>query len=106
MNQLNLLIYLHDDPANDLISRVAYIEKQSKKPLLPHEGVIQLTNNALLFDQTRAHGIFVRICADLVSIERPYLVLPVSLESALLVGDIPKEVQCNFAKYGVPVCNK
>ena len=102
MTQLTLLIYLHDDPPNDLISRVGYVERKSQVSLLPHDGVTQLSNNVLLFDQTKAHDVFVRLTADLVSIERPYLILPVVSESALLVGPLSKEVQASLSRYGVP----
>ena len=104
MIQLTLLVYLHDDPPNDLLSRVGYIEKQDRVSLLPHDGVIQLSNNVLLFDQTKSHDVFVRVCRDLVSLKRLYLVLPVVSESALLVGPLSTEVQASLKKYGVSLC--
>lgn len=101
MNKFILLVYLYDDPQNDLISRVRYVEGEDRVSLLGHDGVIQLSNNALLFDHTKSHDIYVRLCQDLVSLNRPYLICPLCLDDALVVGKLPKEVQASLLTYGV-----
>ena len=104
MTKLTILIYLHDDPPNDLVSRVQYVEGKDRISLLRHDGVTQLSGNALLFDQTKSHDVYVRVCRELVSIGRPYLVVELEATSALAVGPCSKEVATNLLKYGVPLC--
>ena len=103
MTQLTLLIYLYDDPANDLISRIGYVQGRDHILLLPHDGVTQLSRNALLFDQTKSHDIYVQVCRELVSIQRPYLVVELEASDALAVGPLSKEVQTSLSKCGVPL---
>jgi hypothetical protein len=106
MNQLTLLIYLDYDPKNpqnDLISRARYIEKEDYGSLLGRDGVIQLSNNALLFDQTKSHDVIVQLCNDLISIQRPYLIVALEANDALRVGPLSKEAQASLKTYGVPV---
>ena len=102
MKQLTLLIYLHDDPANDLVSRVQYLEGHDHVSLLKHDGVIPISGNALLFDQTKSHDVFVQVCAFLVSISRPYLVVELEATDTLAVGPLSKEAQASLSKCGVP----
>ena len=104
MKQLILLIYLYDDPPNDLFARIKYIQGRDHILLLPHDGVIQLSNNALLFDQTKSHGIYVQVCRELVLIQRPYLLVELEASDVLAVGPLSKEVQTSLSKYGVPLC--
>jgi hypothetical protein len=106
MPQLTLLVYLHHDPQNpqnDLISRAKCVEAKDHISLLGRDGVIQLSNNALLFDQTKSHDIFVRLCNDLVSIGRSYLIVALEASVALQVGPLSKEVQASLSDYLVPV---
>ena len=104
MKKFILLIYLHDDPSNDLISRVEYLERNDHVSLLKRDDIIPLSGNALLFDQTKSHDVYVRVCRELVSIGRPYLVVELEATSALAVGPCSKEVATNLLKYGVPLC--
>jgi len=104
MTQLTLLIYLHDDPPNDLVARARYIEGRDHVSLLGRDGVIQLSNNALLFDQTKSHYVFVQLCREIVSLNRPYLIVGLEANDALAVGPLSKEVQASLSKYGVPQC--
>jgi hypothetical protein len=104
MPQLTLLIYLHDDPPNDLVARARYVEGRDHVSLLERDGVIQLSNNALLFDQTKSHDVFVQLCREIVSLKRPYLVVSLAADAALVVGPLSKEVQASLSKYDVPQC--
>ena len=102
MAQLTLLFYLYDDPQNDLVSRARYVEARDHVSLLEHDGVTQLSNNALLFDQTKSHDVYVQLCREIVSLGRPYLIVALEAESALVVGSLSKEVQSSLLTYGVP----
>jgi hypothetical protein len=104
MAQLTLLIYLYDDPPNDLVSRARYVEGRDHLSLLEHDGVTQLSNNVLLFDQTKSHDVFVQLCREIVLLKRPYLIVALEAESALVVGPLSKEVQASLSRYGVPLC--
>ncbi len=104
MTKLILLIYMHDDPPNDLISRARYVERQDHISLLKRDGVTPISGNVLLFDQTKSHDVFVRLCREILSLDRPYLTVELEAGDALAVGPLSKEVQASLSKYGVPLC--
>jgi hypothetical protein len=106
MQKLLLLIYLYDDPPNDLISRIRHIEAVDKVSLLGCDGVTLLSNNAILFDQTKSHDSYVRVCRGLIFSKRPYFVYEFHPDDALAVGKLPKEVQASLSMYGVHVLDK
>jgi hypothetical protein len=85
-----LLIYLRDDPSNTLMNRIAYMQ-QSGMPinLVERDGVFQLSNNAILFAQTKAHDVLVKVCAHLLDADFPYLLVPIrSTEDWIVAGTI------------------
>lgn len=103
MKHLTLLLYLRDDPANTLRSRISWLTKEQDFPSLEgRDDAALIGNNAFFVDQTTAHGIFVQLCADLVSSGHPYLLLPLDAESLVAVGKFPETIKAILGKNNVP----
>lgn len=102
MSQLILLVCLDQD-RNTLSDRIAYVDKVEKISLLKRDGVVLLGSNVLLFEQTKSHSVFVLLCASLLSARKPFLSVPLVSETAMLVGEIPKEVENIFLGSGIPL---
>ena len=69
------------------------IQRDELEPLQT-VGVIPVGRDAILFDQSIAHGSFVRVCAHLIrQPEWPYLVVPIEESSILVEGKCEKELQ-------------
>lgn len=103
MGTLTLLLYLRNDPENSLASRIAYLRKGNRMPPLEgRDDAILISDNAVLFDKTKAHHIFVQLCAALAEAKWPYLLLTMDAESAMAVGKFSKEVEAILSAYGVP----
>ena len=102
MSQLTLLVCLDKDK-HTLSDRIAYVDKTENISLLERDGVTQLGNNVVLFEQTKSHCVFVLLCASLLSARKPFLSVPLVSETAMLVGEIPKEVENIFAGSGIPL---
>lgn len=100
MKKPTLLLYLRNDPPNTLRSRISWLTKEQGFPALEgRDDVVLIGNNAIFVDQTTAHGIFVRLCADLASADHPYLLLPLDAESSVAVGKIPETIKSILEKY-------
>ena len=104
MPQLLLFIYLHEDETNTVETLMSYIEKQERKPLFQHDGVVRLAQNTFAFDKTMAHGLLVRLCAVAQRRGRAYLLVPVDATFSLLAGTPPKDIQDILLKFEVPFC--
>lgn len=103
MNTLTLLLYLRNDPVNSLVDRIAYLRQQNRMPSLEgRDDVVLLSDNAILFDRTKAHHIFSQLCAGLAEANWPYLLVTMDAESALAVGTFSKEAETILSAYGVP----
>lgn len=109
MKQLTLLIYLRNDHVNTLEKRIEYMRKQSSFPSLEErDGVILLSDNAILFDETKSHDAFVQLCSAPHGQVRdqgklPYLVIRLeSTDGWLASGELPKEVLSALKNLGVP----
>lgn len=61
------------------------VQRDMLQPLQP-DGVIPIGRDAYLFDETSAHNSFVRVCAYLIGIAWPYIVVPVERCSVLVEG--------------------
>lgn len=104
MQKLVLLIYLRDDTVNTLEDRLRVTLKEPNWPQIEtHDGVALLSCNAILFDETKAHDAYVRVCSSLLSSGLPYLIVPLSsVDECLAVGKLSKEVAESLARLGVP----
>lgn len=106
MKKLTLILFLRNDPGNSLSDRISYLIKEKRlQPLEGRDDVLLLSDNALLVDQTSAHGIYSQLCTGLVSGGWPYLLVPIDAESTVAVGRFPKEAQDIFALYGISMTN-
>ena len=102
MRKLTLILFLRNDPDNSLSDRILYLIKQKKlQSLEGRDDVLLLSDNAILVDQTTAHGIYLQLCADLVGAAWPYLLVPIDAESTVAVGKFPQEAQNILALYGI-----
>ena len=100
MKQLTLLIYLTNDPPNSLRSRVSLLSSEEAIPSLSgRDDVVLISDNAIFVDQTTAHDVFVQLCADLASLNYPYLILPLDAEFSVAVGKFPKTIKTILEKY-------
>lgn len=105
MSLLTLVIYLdHVSDGPTLRTTLENLETSMKLNLLKRDGVILLSENVALFDETEAHDVLTRSCSELLSRDKPYLVVHIESSSALTVGTPPKEAQAGLAKYGIPIC--
>lgn len=109
MKQLTLLIYMRDDPSNTLEKRIAYMQQRNEFPTLAgRDGVSLLSDNAVLFDETKSHDVFVQLCSALRgtapgSKKWPYLVIRLeSTEGWLASGELPADVSATLKGLGVP----
>lgn len=88
MKQLTLLISVGKDSANTLASRISWMSQQRELPSLEgRDDVVLLSRDAILVDQTTAHGIYSQLCGGLSSVNHPYLVLPLDADSSVAVGE-------------------
>lgn len=103
MKHLTILVYLRDDPGNTLRSRISWLSSKKAMPTLEgRDDAILLSDNAILVDQTTAHGIFSQLCGDLASAGHPYLLLPLDAESSVAVGKFPEAIKTILEKNKVP----
>lgn len=103
MNQIVLLYCLHNDPVNTLKSSVRYVEKNRDISLLERDGVILLSDNAVLLEKTKSHGILVQLCAILEQKEWPYLLFHMDHQASLASGKLPEEVASLLSNAGVEI---
>ena len=105
MSPLTLLIYLdHAPDGPTLRTRLENLEVNMKVILQKRDGVILLSENVALLDETKAHDAFVQLCTDLISTKKPYLVVRLESVASVAVGTLSKEVQAGLEKYGIPIC--
>ena len=85
---LTLLISLkdHTEEKWSLSHEMLGSESDGKWSFSENAGVIPVGLHACLFDQTKAHDIFVQVCAHLIDKKWPYFVSPVDDASILVVG--------------------
>jgi hypothetical protein len=84
---LILLIYLRDDPSNTLMSRIEHMQKSDGSINLEgRDGVFPLSANAILFAQTKAHDVLVKVCAHLLDADFPYLLVPIRSTDGWVAG--------------------
>jgi hypothetical protein len=103
MKQLTLLLSLSKDSANTLASRLSWLSSQQELPSLEGRAdVILLSRDAILVDQTTAHGIFAQICGGLSQAGHPYLLLPLDAESSVASGKIPEAIKTILENYNFP----
>jgi len=103
MKKLTLVLYLREDEANTLRGRIAWLQKNNKLPSLEGRADVSLiSDNAILVDQTSAHGIFVQLCGDLASASHPYLIVPLDAESTVAVGKFPETIKGVLENYSIP----
>jgi hypothetical protein len=95
MEQLSLIVCLNDDRENTLLSKVQYAEKQQKKKVLERDGVILLSDNAILVDRTIAHGTLAQVCTILEDAKWPFLLVRMDRQELLTFG-IQNEDVLNF----------
>lgn len=101
MNQIVLLYCLHDDPVNTLKSTVRYIEREKEISLLDRDGVVLLSDNAILLEKTKSHGVLVQLCAILEQKGRPYLLFHMDHQASLVSGKPPKAIESLLSSAGV-----
>jgi hypothetical protein len=110
MKQLTLLIYLRNDTANTLEKRIEYMRKSENffPSLEGRDGVTLLSDNAILFDETKSHDVFVQLCSALHGPTHgqgkfPYLVIRLeSTDGWLASGVLPTEVSTALKSLNVP----
>ncbi|MEI7636959.1 MAG: hypothetical protein WCJ37_06595 [Syntrophus sp. (in: bacteria)] len=100
MKQFLLVVCLQNDL--NLSGLIASLQKErnSKVPE-EHADVLQLSHNVVLLDRITAHEIFVRLCSGLLQEGKPYIVVPIHPEDAVVVGRFPKEDQAILSQYGI-----
>lgn len=86
MEQLSLIICLNDDDSNTLLSKVRFFEKDKKKAILERDGVVLLSDNAILVDRTIASGSLFQVCAILENSNWPFLVFQIQCQESLAFG--------------------
>ena len=102
MQRLVLFIYLREVETLDAF--LSHIAGKLKLNLSKHEGVVRLSDNVYLFEETKAHGVLSILCAEAQKAQRPYVIVPMDPASSLLVGKPPKDIQDILEKFGVPCC--
>ena len=102
---LILLIYLRDDPSNTLMSRIEHMQKSDGSINLEgRDGVFPLSSNAILFAQSKAHDVLVKVCAGLLAADFPYLLVPIrSTDGWVAAGKIQPKLQAILDQLSVPV---
>lgn len=106
MKNLVLIIGLRDDTNNTIASMTAYADKRRAKALLGRDGVILLSDNLVLLDQTKSHAALVQLCADLEEKSWPYLLVRMDGLASLASGVMPPAVAALLSKAGVPMIDQ
>jgi hypothetical protein len=103
MTKYLLLIYLRDDPLNTLEKRIEHMQTQERFPSLEgRDGVILLSDNAVVFDQTKSHTLLIELCAALLRAKLPYLLIPIeSTDAWLVAGTLPPGVKSALSSLNV-----
>ena len=93
--ELTLLISLKDHVKQNwsLLHEMSGRQTDGKWSFSSNDGVIPVGLHAVLFDQTKAHGIYVQVCAHLIDKIWPYFVVKVDAASILVEGKCAPELQ-------------
>lgn len=102
MTNLVLIVGLRDDATNTIASMTAHADKRRSKALLGRDGVILLSDNLVLLDQTKCYGALVQLCASLEDKSWPYLLVRMDGQASLASGALPPAVAALLASAGVP----
>jgi hypothetical protein len=86
---LVLMIYLHDWQETLLAEFWTLWQPPSRALHEWRDGVFLLAQNAILFDQAKAHDVLVRVCQSLLAKNRAYLLIPVSSTDGWIAAGIP-----------------
>jgi len=97
---LTLLVSLKDQTEAkwSLLHEMSGRETEGKWSFSENAGVIPVGLHAVLFDQTKGHGIFVQVCAHLIDKKWPYCVVTVDVSSILVEGTCAPELQAIVEK--------
>lgn len=106
MTNLVLIIGLRDDATNTIASMTAYTDQRRTKALLGRDGVVLLSDNLVLLDQTKSHGALVQLCAALEEKSWPYLLVRMDGLASLASGAIPPAVAALLATACVPMIDQ
>ncbi len=93
--KLTLLVSLKTQKDNEdpwtLTHAMRGMEQNGQISFSENDGVIPTGSHSVLFDQTKAHGIYVQVCAHLIDKNWPYFVLTVDADAILVEGmSVPK----------------
>jgi hypothetical protein len=102
MPTLSLVFSLQPDDNNTLVEYLGYRAQQDKTTLLQRDGVVLLSPNAIVFDLSKSHDVFVSTCYELQRRSMPFLVAQIDTMTSLLVGAIPERVASLHQVYSVP----
>jgi len=80
---LLISLEVHKKDEWSLLHEMSARERDGKWPFSANDGAIPVGLNAFLFDQTKAHGIYVRVCAHLIDKKWPYFVTTVDRDAIL-----------------------
>jgi hypothetical protein len=101
MEKLVLLIDLRNDESNTIRTCVGHICEKLRIPEPWNVDAVLLSDRVALFDQTKAHSVFVQVCAVLAYRRWPYLVAQIQSDAFVLAGTPPEEVANLLANAGI-----
>jgi hypothetical protein len=99
---LTLLVSLKDQEEQNAWSlkhEISQMEIDDKLALSQNESVIPVGLHAFLLDQTKAHAIYVQVCAHLIDKKWPYFVCTVDASSILVEGKCEGKLQSIVPNY-------
>jgi len=100
---LTLMIYLHDGQETLLAEFWRIWQPPSRVLHEWRDGVFLLAQNAILFDQAKAHDVLVRVCQSQLAKNRAYLLIPVSSTDGWITGGTPSaESKAILERLSVP----
>lgn len=100
--KLILLICVEDHTEQkwSLLHEMYELERIGKLSFSENDGVTPVGLHAVLFDQSKAHSIYIRVCSHLLFDKKwPYFVVEVDTRSTMLVEGIHvEELQASLEK--------